>query len=161
MSASRVTTLPSPLGPLWLLADESHLKAITWEPDHAAAWGAAEGDNAVLREARRQLEAYFAGDLRDFTLPLAPEGTEFQRQVWRVLTEIPFGETISYGEQARRLGRATGAARAVGSANGRNPLPIVIPCHRVIGASKTLVGYAGGLERKKTLLNIEGVRLEG
>ena len=104
-----------------------------------------------LRETRRQLLQYFEGERRDFDLPLAPAGTAFQRRVWDELRRIPYGETVSYGELARRIGRPT-ASRAVGAANGRNPLAIVVPCHRVIGADGTLVGYGGGLPVKETLL---------
>jgi methylated-DNA-[protein]-cysteine S-methyltransferase len=103
----------------------------------------------------RQLSAYFDRDLKEFDLPLAPVGTDFQQAVWAQLREIGYGDTASYGEIARRLGRSNAASRAVGLANGSNPIPIVIPCHRVIGADGTLTGYAGGVERKQTLLEIE------
>jgi len=103
------------------------------------------------------LAEYFAGRRREFDLPLDPAGTDFQRRAWLALTEIPYGETRTYGEQARRLGLVHGA-RAVGSANARNPLPIVIPCHRLIGATGKLTGYAGGLDRKEQLLRLEGAR---
>ena len=105
---------------------------------------------------RDQLRAYFAGELLEFELPLRMKGTEFQRLVWKELTNIPFGTTISYAEQARRIGRP-GAARAVGAANGRNPISIVVPCHRVIGANGTLTGYGGGLDRKQWLLDHEAI----
>ena len=108
----------------------------------------------LLARARRQLEEYLAGRRRSFDLPLAPEGTAFQVRVWRQLQRIPYGETISYGELARRIGQPT-ASRAVGAANGANPIPIVIPCHRVIGASGTLVGFGGGLDIKERLLELE------
>ena len=104
-----------------------------------------------LREAKRQLLQYFEGERRDFDLPLSPAGTAFQRRVWDELRRIPYGETVSYGELAQRIGRPT-ASRAVGAANGRNPLAIVVPCHRVIGADGTLVGYGGGLPVKESLL---------
>jgi methylated-DNA-[protein]-cysteine S-methyltransferase len=109
---------------------------------------------APFREVIAQLEAYFAGELRRFDLPLAPEGTPFQREVWSALTAIPYGETVSYGELARRLGRPA-ASRAVGAANGQNPIPIVIPCHRVIGADGSLTGFGGGLAIKRRLLDLE------
>ncbi len=109
----------------------------------------------VLVETARQLAAYFARDLKDFDLPLAPVGTDFQQRVWKELQAIGYGETASYGEIALRLGMTNAASRAVGLANGRNPIPIVIPCHRVIGANGTLTGYAGGLERKQLLLELE------
>ncbi len=103
----------------------------------------------------RQLAAYFARDLKEFDLPLAPQGSVFQQQVWAQLSAIGYGETVSYGAVAARLGRTNAASRAVGLANGSNPIPIVIPCHRVIGANGTLTGYAGGVERKQTLLELE------
>ena len=107
-----------------------------------------------FRDVIIQLDAYFAGRLRRFELPLAPEGTPFQREVWSALTTIPYGETVSYGELARRVGRPA-ASRAVGAANGRNPIPIIIPCHRVIGADGTLTGFGGGLPIKRRLLQLE------
>jgi len=113
-----------------------------------------EAKHPVLREAARQLADYFAGSLRAFDLPLAPEGTEFQQKVWRALTGIPFGRTITYGELARRVGRPR-AARAVGAANGANPLPVIVPCHRVIGADGGLTGYGEGLPIKAALLELE------
>ncbi len=111
--------------------------------------------HGVLQEAQRQFEAYFAGKLREFTVPLAARGTPFQRRVWEELTSIPFGTTASYGQIAARLGMPPGASRAVGTANGANPVAIIVPCHRVIGANGKLVGYAGGLDRKRRLLNLE------
>jgi len=113
-----------------------------------------ERNDKPFREAVRQLTAYFAGKLEVFDLPLRPEGTEFQRTVWRALREIPYGETWSYGELARHIGRPR-AMRAVGAANGRNPIPIIIPCHRVIGADGSLTGFGGGLPIKKKLLELE------
>ena len=109
----------------------------------------------LLLEAVRQLRAYFAGELKEFDLPVDPQGTAVQRSVWEQLRKIGYGETASYGEIARRLGMTGAASRAVGLANGRNPIPIVIPCHRVVGAKGTLTGYAGGIERKQTLLDLE------
>lgn len=111
-------------------------------------------DDALLIAAADQLHKYFAGEQQEFDLPLAPEGTPFQRRVWAALQEIPYGETISYGELARRLGDP-GASRAVGLANGRNPLSIIVPCHRVVGSTGSLTGYGGGLERKRLLLDLE------
>ena len=108
----------------------------------------------LLKEAARQLEGYFSGDLRDFSLPLHPEGTAFMKQVWTILCGIPYGKTSTYGEIAAKTG-SFGAARAVGLANNRNPIPIIIPCHRVIGADGSLTGYRGGLELKKKLLELE------
>jgi methylated-DNA-[protein]-cysteine S-methyltransferase len=109
----------------------------------------------MLRVAADQLAAYFAGERTDFDLPLSPSGTPFQLSVWRALLSIPYGETISYRELARRIGNAK-AVRAVGAANGRNPIPIIVPCHRVIGADGSLTGYGGGLPRKRLLLELEG-----
>lgn len=122
-------------------------------------WGdrTALGDRAtpaVLVEAARQLSAYFAGELTDFDLPLAPRGTDFQRLVWAQLLGVPFGATTSYGQLATRLGNP-GASRAVGLANGRNPISIVVPCHRVVGSTGALTGYGGGIERKRALLALE------
>lgn len=114
----------------------------------------------VLNRAETELAEYFQGKRTVFTVPLAPEGTPFQRKVWEALRYIPFGETVSYGEIARRIG-SPGAARAVGMANHRNPIPIFIPCHRVIGASGKLVGYSSGLERKSFLIGLEGPRIQG
>ena len=111
----------------------------------------------MLDEARRELDAYFAGRLETFTVPLAPNGTEFQRRVWSALRDIPFGTTISYAGLARRVSNAA-AVRAVGAANGRNPIPIIVPCHRVIGSDGSLTGFGGGIPRKRWLLEHEGVQ---
>ena len=147
----------TPLGELLLLADDAGLRGLYLpDPRHAPPAIAPEGDAPVFAAAREQLDAYFAGELEDFELPLAPEGTAFQQKVWAELERIPFGETISYSTLAERLGNPR-AVRAVGLANGRNPLSIVVPCHRVIGADGTLVGYGGGLERKRWLLEHEAV----
>lgn len=116
-------------------------------------------ETLLLKETRRQLDAYFAGALRQFDLPQTLEGTAFQLQVWRLLQEIPYGETITYGELARRAGNPL-ASRAVGMANSRNPLPVIIPCHRVVGSHGKLTGYTGGLDVKVKLLEVEGVHLD-
>jgi methylated-DNA-[protein]-cysteine S-methyltransferase len=116
-------------------------------------------DRGPFREALDQLDAYFAGELRSFELPLRPAGTDFQRLAWKALMEIPFGTTISYADQARRIGRP-GAARAVGAANGRNPIALIVPCHRVIGANGSLTGYGGGLHLKQWLLEHEASVVE-
>ena len=126
------------------------------EPDDVS-WADRRGADSLLDEARRQLVAYFAGRLRAFDLPLAPNGTEFQRRVWTELTKIPFGATISYAGLARRVSNAA-AVRAVGAANGRNPIPIIVPCHRVIGSDGSLTGFGGGLSRKQWLLKHEGAQ---
>ncbi len=118
--------------------------------------GYIERETPVLREAAEQLDAYFAGTLRKFTVPVLMEGTAFQQQVWRALTEIPYGQTRSYGELAQWIFERSSAARAVGHANARNPISIIVPCHRVIGASGVLTGYAGGLAAKELLLRLEG-----
>ena len=119
-----------------------------------------DGDDALLRRARDQLEAYFAGALRSFDLPLAPVGSEFQQTVWRALGRVPYGATLSYGELARTIGNP-GAVRAVAAANGANALSIVIPCHRVLGADGGLTGYAGGLDAKAWLLRHEARQRDG
>ena len=125
-----------------------------WRPD-GRPLGDRDDDHPVLVAVRDQLAEYFARERRVFDLPLRPEGSEFQRRVWRQLRADPLGETASYGEVARRMGMTNAASRAVGLANGRNPIPIVIPCHRVIGADGSLTGYGGGVERKQVLLALE------
>ena len=145
-----MATVDTPIGTLWLAADEDGLTAISFDPLPAGP------ASPVCREAAEQLEAYFAGELRDLELPLAPRGTDFQRSVWTAVAGIPYGGTASYREIATALGRPA-ACRAVGAANGRNPLPVVIPCHRVIGTAGALTGYGGGLERKRALLDLEAV----
>lgn len=161
MNATYYTRLESPLGPLLLVADGSGLRRVDFvNGRHAAkpdpSW---KEDASPLKETARQLNAYFAGKLENFDLPLAPQGTAFQLEVWRKLCDIPFGETISYGELARRIGNPK-ASRAVGLANGSNPVPIIIPCHRVIGSDGTLTGYGGGLPIKEKLLALEGRQLK-
>ena len=153
------TVIDSPLGPLTLVADDGMLTGLYLNRQrHAPAterFGEpADETNAPFAETSRQLKEYFAGQRTEFDLPLAPDGTPFQRRVWAALREIPYGETISYGRLADRIGRPT-AARAVGLANGRNPIGIVVPCHRVIGANGKLTGYGGGVERKEHLLAFE------
>lgn len=150
--------VPSPIGPLRLVASPNGLRQIEFSPLSAPDPEWTAESTPVLSEVARQLNEYFAGSRRSFDLPLEPSGTDFQQSVWKVLRGIPFGQTISYGEQARRLGDAK-KARAVGSANGRNPLPIVVPCHRVIGTNGSLTGFAGGMDAKKWLLTHEGVTL--
>ena len=152
----RCCEISTPVGRLRLAGDEKGLRSISFQNRFRAAAPAetAPSTEAPFREAISQLEAYFAGELRRFELRLAPEGTPFQREVWSALTAIPYGETVSYGELARRLGRPA-ASRAVGAANGQNPIPIVIPCHRVIGADGSLTGFGGGLAIKRRLLDLE------
>ncbi len=150
------TTMDSPIGELLLCSDgESLIGVFTHGPEpKQMRKGDQNPHDQVLAEARKELTAYYAGRLQEFKVPLAPRGTPFQQRVWKALLEIPFGETESYGQLARRIG-SPNAARAVGLANGRNPISIIIPCHRVIGSSGALVGYGGGLPRKKWLLEHE------
>ena len=144
--------IQSLLGPLTLTATETALTGIAF-----GRWMAGqENRTPVLAQAVRELEEYFNGRRREFTVPLAPEGTAFQKIVWEELRKIPYGETASYKDIAVRLGKP-GAAIAVGQANSKNPIPIIIPCHRVIGASGKLVGYTGGIHIKKALLAVEGI----
>ena len=167
------TTVESPVGPLKIVAHRDAVTAIEFagaptpgaSPRSSAVAAAARSAGRpvgerldaepLLVETARQLAAYFARDLKEFDLPLRPEGSDFQLRVWEQLRLIGYGETASYGEIARRLGMTNAASRAVGLANGRNPIPIVIPCHRVVGADGTLTGYAGGIERKQLLLELE------
>ena len=143
----------SPIGVLRMCACDGALVRLSMAPEHAPdpAW---RRDDLALAPARAQLLAYLAGELRDFDLPIAPQGTDFQQRVWQALRQIAYGATISYGELARRVD-LPGASRAVGSANNRNPIAIVVPCHRVVGADGRLVGFGGGLPRKQWLLRHE------
>ena len=155
----RCSVIPSPVGPLLLAADHTGLRLIEFDdPRHPirrdSDWQRAD-DDAVLRETCAQLDDYFTGPRRTFDLPLAPRGTAFQLDVWQELRAIPYGETISYAQLATRIGKPS-AMRAVGAANGRNPLPIVVPCHRVIGTDGALTGFGGGLPTKQFLLKLEG-----
>jgi methylated-DNA-[protein]-cysteine S-methyltransferase len=152
------TLMESPVGELRLVEQGGAITAIEFPPyrdPDGRVRGARDDAHPVLAEATRQLRAYFDRELKEFDLPLAPVGSDFQRRVWDQLREIGYGETASYGQVAHRLGMTNAASRAVGLANGRNPIPVVIPCHRVIGANGTLTGYAGGLERKQLLLELE------
>jgi methylated-DNA-[protein]-cysteine S-methyltransferase len=154
----RYTSIDSPVGPLLLAASDDGLRVIEFhESRHPARRGPdwTQGTHPLLERAREQLDEYFTGRRREFDLPLAPQGTAFQRTVWQTLSTIPYGRTISYRDLAERIGRPT-ATRAVGAANGRNPLPIVLPCHRVIGADGSLTGFGGGLKTKQFLLSLEG-----
>lgn len=176
---TRWTEVDSPVGPLRLVARDGALSAVEFLGEmpegpgeaasvrvhaaRAAAGGAAApvageraDDEEVLVAAAEQLAAYFAGERRDFDLPLAPRGTPFQQEVWTALREIAYGTTATYGEIAAGLGRTGHGARAVGVANGRNPIPVIVPCHRVVGASGALTGYGGGMDRKRVLLELEG-----
>ena len=149
------TVVDSPIGPLGLIASDTALQGVLFDGCRVRP----EGSSPVLQEAARQLDAYFDGELVAFDLPLEVDGTEFQRRCWLALATIPYGQTVSYGEQARRLGLGSDKARAVGAANGTNPLPIVLPCHRVIGADGSLTGFGGGLPVKRFLLELEGALL--
>ncbi len=155
-AAKRYTRLSSPVGCLWMVGDDRGLTRLHFEsPGQAGELDEDMVEDAgFFREAIEQLQAYFTGDLKQFTLKLAPQGTPFQRRAWAELQRIPHGETITYGEQARRLGDPK-ACRAVGRANGANPIPIIIPCHRVIGSTGALVGFTAGLDLKAWLLNHE------
>ena len=150
------SVVSSPLGDLTLVAEDGALTRVAMQTSrHGPPTGElGERDDAALAEAARQLREYFARERTVFDLPLAPAGDEFKQRVWRLLREIPYGETRSYGELARALGDVN-LSQAVGVANGRNPLAVVVPCHRVIGADGSLVGYAGGLDRKRQLLALE------
>ena len=152
-------TLSTPIGPIDVVADDTAIVSIWFEADGegqrpVAARPVARADHPLLDRAATQLEEYFEGTRTEFDLPLAPAGTAFQQQAWAVLRQIPYGETISYGHQARLLGDAK-KSRAVGAANGKNPIPIVVPCHRVVGSNGHLTGFAGGLDTKAWLLDHE------
>jgi len=149
----------SPIGPLTVVAEDGAITALYMDAQRHAPGAEAFGlpgdaGDEPFATATAQLAAYFAGQLTEFDLPLAPAGTEFQRRVWDGLRAIPYGQTVSYGELARRVG-SPAASRAVGLANGRNPIAIVVPCHRVIGSDGSLTGYGGGLDRKRFLLALE------
>lgn len=162
-------TVASPVGPLTVIASVRGLRAVLWPDDDAKrvpaagqlhdGLGGAQAtidrlDHPVLEAARQQLGEYFNGERTEFDVPLDPEGTEFQQQAWLVLRAIPYGTTVSYGEQADRMGDKK-KARAVGAANGRNPISIIVPCHRVVGSNGSLTGFAGGIDTKRFLLDHE------
>lgn len=151
------STIDSPIGKILLVSDGESLTRLAMEEQKYFS-GVQDNwrrDDKIFKEARAQLEAYFAGDLQEFDLPLAPQGSEFQLEVWQALQDIPYGKTESYGSLAKRVDSPKGA-RAVGLANGHNPISIIVPCHRVIGANGKLTGYGGGIERKRWLLEHEG-----
>jgi len=154
------TSYESPVGPLLLAGDSDALRLVSFESSKHAAPPQADWkqDKAPFAEVIRQLQAYFCGELRKFDVPLALEGTEFQLNVWNALRGIPYGETISYLQLAERIGKPK-AVRAVGLANGSNPIPIIVPCHRVIGSDGSLTGFGGGLSTKKMLLELESKQL--
>ncbi len=153
-------TFNGPQGRMLLLANDEGLAGIFFNrqkhhPKRQADWKK-DPQHRVLRQAKRELAEYFAGERKRFGVALSPEGTPFQRSVWKAIATVGFGETITYGELARRAGHP-GSARAAGAATGRNPIGIIVPCHRIMGANGALTGYAGGLSRKRALLALEGV----
>ena len=148
------TPVSTPIGMLTVIGSDAGIRAILWDGEEVPGGVTDNGGIAVLAEAAAQLEAYFNGERTAFDLPLDLVGTPFQLEAWRALAEVPFGTTVTYGEQARRLGRPN-AFRAVGAANGANPVPIVLPCHRVVGSDGSLTGFGGGLATKRWLLDHE------
>jgi methylated-DNA-[protein]-cysteine S-methyltransferase len=152
-------SIPSPLGAILLRAEDDALSGLYFDGQKYFPKGGIDAATAkvprVLEETAQQIAEYFAGERQRFTVPLHMAGSTFQQQVWRALVEIPFGEIESYGRLAQRLGLPVGSARAVGAANGRNPVAIIVPCHRVIGSTGELTGYAGGIHRKAALLALE------
>ncbi len=152
------TELPTMAGLLRIVEENDAIVQIQFEQEQKTVGDAALQDTPLLLEAKRQLEEYFAGLRASFSLPLNPQGTAFQKKVWQQLEAIPYGQTRTYGQIAAAIGQPT-ASRAVGGANHNNPIAIVIPCHRVIGASGKLTGYAGGLDIKEKLLRLEGVEV--
>ena len=153
-TADAWTVVESPVGELLLCSDGQALTGLYFSPFERPD-GEPDDTDPVLMQSREQLAEYFAGERQEFDLPLHPHGTDFQRRVWAALQEIPYAATTSYGDIARQLKLGSRGARAVGLANGKNPIPIIVPCHRVIGADGSLTGYCGGLDRKRTLLAVE------
>lgn len=160
MSETSYTTMMSPIGPLLLAGDDRGLRLVHFASGRRPKSPLPDWteDKAPFKEVIRQLQVYFDGKLKEFDVPLVLEGTEFQLLVWRNLQRIPYGETVSYGQLAKRMGKPE-ASRAVGLANGSNPIPIIIPCHRVIGSNGDLTGFGGGLPVKKKLLALESRQL--
>jgi methylated-DNA-[protein]-cysteine S-methyltransferase len=160
MSTTFHTTMKSPIGPLLLAADENGLRLVHFASGRRPKSPERDWveDKAPFKEVIRQLQAYFEGKRKEFDLPLVLDGTEFQMLVWRNLQKIPYGETVSYGQLAKRIGKPE-ASRAVGLANGSNPIPIILPCHRVIGSNGDLTGFGGGIPLKKKLLALESNQL--
>jgi|SRR5579859_6862174 len=157
-----LTELDTPTGSLKLFANDSALVTVWWDQGEGlstAFSGAVRNDShPILNETARQLREYFDGKRRQFDLPLDPHGTDFQKKTWLALRQIPFGQTRTYGDIARQI-QMPAASRAVGAANGKNPIPIIVPCHRVIGANGTLTGFGGGLQYKALLLSLEGIHV--
>jgi methylated-DNA-[protein]-cysteine S-methyltransferase len=158
MNTLASTTMESPVGPLTIVASDAGVRAVLWPTDTPKRVPLGDvqpvDDHPVLSKAVQQLGEYFAGSRQDFDLPLDATGTDFQRSAWSALRTIPFGTTVSYGEQAERMGDKR-KARAVGAANGRNPISIIVPCHRVVGSNGSLTGFAGGIDTKDWLLTHE------
>lgn len=152
--------MASPIGRLELIEEDGSLVEVRFDAAAAPTADPQRHGSALLLHAYRELGEYFAGVRREFTVPLAPRGSDFQRRVWARVAVVPWGTTVTYGAVAADLGLGPGSSRAVGAANGANPLPIFIPCHRIIGSDGSLTGYAGGLARKATLLRLEGVATE-
>ncbi len=161
-TATSCASVDSPVGKIHLAATENGLTHLLFDDpiSHRPEGDGSMAAASILAETERQLREYFTGQRHEFELPLAAKGTQFQQKVWRSLQEIPYGQTISYAALAQRIGQPK-AVRAVGAANGANPIAIIVPCHRVIGAGGRLTGYGGGLPAKKALLELEGVSLEG
>ncbi|HEU0019890.1 MAG TPA: methylated-DNA--[protein]-cysteine S-methyltransferase [Thermoleophilaceae bacterium] len=161
MAANLYTTVDSPIGELLLTGDGHALHGLYMQAGRPKRirpeW---ERSDEAFAAVAQQLAEYFAGERREFDVPLVLNGPPFQRQAWHALREIPYGETVSYGEQARRIGQPD-AARAIGAANGQNPIAVIVPCHRVIGADGSLTGFGGGLERKRLLLDLEADAVSG
>lgn len=156
MPTQHVIYYNSPLGVIKVVSNSEALTRLSFEDK--PHYSTQNDSPAILSKALSQLDEYFKGYRRTFSLSLSPKGTTFQQSVWKTLQQIPYGQTVSYGKLARRLGNPN-KVRAVGKANGKNPIPIIIPCHRVIGADNSLVGYSGGIDRKKYLLKHEGALL--
>jgi methylated-DNA-[protein]-cysteine S-methyltransferase len=148
------STYKSPIGTLTLVSDGKAITHLGFENNKYPAPNYPNGRDKIIEQANKELDAYFAGRLKEFKVPVRPVGTPFQTAAWKALTKIPYGVTRSYAEQARAVGRPK-AVRAIGAANGRNPIPIIIPCHRVIGADGSLTGFGGGMETKQFLLELE------
>jgi len=148
------STYKSPIGTLTLVSDGKAITYLEFEANKYPAPKYPRGSDKIIEQAKKELDAYFAGRLKDFKVPVRPQGTPFQEAAWKALSKIPYGVTRSYGEQARAIGKPK-AVRAIGAANGRNPIPIIIPCHRVIGADGSLTGFGGGMETKQFLLELE------
>ncbi|MBS0384109.1 MAG: methylated-DNA--[protein]-cysteine S-methyltransferase [Proteobacteria bacterium] len=148
------STYRSPIGTLTLVSDGKAITYLDFENTKYPSPKCPRGADKIIEQAKKELDAYFAGRLKEFKVPVRPQGTPFQEAAWKALTKIPYGATRSYGEQARAIGKPK-AVRAIGAANGRNPIPIIIPCHRVIGADGSLTGFGGGMETKRFLLELE------